>query len=87
MLRAILTGTCLVALLTGCATQSQPQRTASAQGKAGCVSDTGSRLQHSPGSCIAAGRTYSGDDLQRTGEANVGEALQKLDPAVTVQHH
>jgi hypothetical protein len=87
MLRPILlTGTCLMALLAGCATQGHPQQAAKAQGTAGCVQDTGSRLPRTPGSCPALGRTYTGDDLQRTGEENVGEALQKLDPSITVHH-
>jgi len=86
MLKAILIGTCASALLAGCATQGPPRQSASAVGP-GCVSDTGSRLARSQPPCSTPGRAYSGDDLQRTGEINVGDALQKLDPAVTVQHH
>jgi hypothetical protein len=88
MLRASLTGTCMMALLVGCATHpaARTASTAGAQGTAGCVSETGSRIQHSPGSCTTFGRTYSGDDLQRTGEPNVGDALERLDPSLTVHH-
>ena len=33
--------------------------------------------------CIAAnGRVYSRDDLQRTGELDIADALRKLDPAI-----
>lgn len=89
MLRPILIGTCLAALLGGCATQGPPRQSASAtstMGGATCLSSD-TRLPRSPGPCGAFGRSYSGDDLQRTGELNPGDALQRLDPAVTVQHH
>lgn len=47
-----------------------------------CLRHTGSRLQpRGKDGCIAgAGRSYSRDDLDRTGEVDVGEALRKLDP-------
>jgi hypothetical protein len=85
MLRAFLTSTCLAVLLAACATQGHPQLTASAAGaKEACASNTGSRVAHDAQQPC---RAYSGDDLQRTGEFNAGDALQHLDPAVTVQHH
>jgi hypothetical protein len=47
-----------------------------------CLRHTGSRLQpRGKDGCIGgAGRSYSRDDLDRTGEVDVGEALRKLDP-------
>lgn len=46
-----------------------------------CVTQTGSHLQsrHRNG-CVANGRSYSRDDLDRTGQVDVGEALRRLDP-------
>lgn len=39
------------------------------------------------GRCIySSGRAYSQDDLRRTGETDIGRALQMLDPSVTVGH-
>ncbi len=86
MTRAILTATCLAALLVGCATPGAPQRSASATPPPGCVKDTGSRVAPKTGPCANFGRSWSGDDLRSTGEADVGDALQKLDPAVTIHH-
>jgi hypothetical protein len=40
------------------------------------------------GQCLpVAGRSYNQQDLQRTGEPNLGSALQKLDPAITARGH
>lgn len=82
----------LLVTLVGCAaapstpTSTTMAHSVTAQGPA-CVS-TGSRVPPtSPGQqCGVSGRTYSGDDLQRTGEEQVGDALQKLDPSITVHH-
>jgi hypothetical protein len=39
------------------------------------------------GECSSApGRTYSDEDMERTGQTNVGDALQLLDPSITVHH-
>ena len=34
----------------------------------------------------SAGRSYTQDDLRRTGQSDIGQALQMLDPSVTVHH-
>jgi hypothetical protein len=55
-----------------------------------CLLSTGSRIvaahnQRHPDRkrCVnAAGRVYDQDDLRRTGETNVADALRKLDPAI-----
>ncbi len=86
MSRAILTAACVVALLAGCATQGTQQRSASAAVPSGCVKGTASRIPQQYGPCAGFGRSWSGDDLRSTGEADVGDALQKLDPAVTIHH-
>lgn len=83
MLRAFLTSTCLAVLLTGCATHPQ-QAASAADAKRTCVSSTGSRVALEP---QAPCRSYTGRDLESTGEFNAGDALQRLDPAVTIQHH
>lgn len=51
-----------------------------------CVRDTGSHIPAKPGQCLpVAGRVYTQDDIQRTGERQLGPALQKLDPSITVR--
>lgn len=68
---------------------TQPEvRQASQAGDRNCIRDTGSRIRVKKGHCLpVAGRSYSQQDLQRTGETDLGSALQKLDPAITVRGH
>lgn len=53
-----------------------------------CLRDTGSHIPPPKGQCLpVAGSSYSQQDIQRTGTNNVGQALQMLDPSVTVHGH
>ena len=53
-----------------------------------CIRETGSHIPAKKGHCLPlAGRSYSQQDLQRTGEPELGRALQKLDPRITVHGH
>ncbi len=53
-----------------------------------CIRDTGSHIPPRTGQCLpVAGRSYSAQDIQRTGAINIGQALRTLDPAVTVHGH
>jgi hypothetical protein len=84
MLKPLLTAACL-AVLAGCASTPQNQTSASTADigpKSGCVA-TGSRVPRDKNECAAFGRSYSGDDLQRTGHIDTARALQSLDPAIT----
>lgn len=57
-----------------------------------CLRHTGSRIlqradnrktdSRDTRACNAIGRAYNRDDLDRTGEVNIADALRKLDPAV-----
>jgi hypothetical protein len=51
-----------------------------------CLSETGSRITRDRANCTAFGRSYTGDDVDRTGYVNVGDALRLLDPSITVHH-
>jgi len=47
-----------------------------------CLTETGSRV---PGSkCRGYGRSYSNEDIERTGQTSAGDALSLLDPSITV---
>jgi hypothetical protein len=47
-----------------------------------CLSHTGSRI---PGeNCSEIGRSYSSEDINRTGSTTAGDALRLLDPSITV---
>jgi uncharacterized lipoprotein len=92
MLRAIVIGACLIATLAACVTdngQSRKRSSATAADTSvtgACLTDSGPRPPLSQAQCPAHGRSYSGKELQQTGEVNVGEALRMLDPSVSIQH-
>jgi hypothetical protein len=68
------------------------QKEAQKQADMFCLRETGTHLKqitttkthHSAVECATSspGRTYSREDLERTGETNVADALRKLDPAI-----
>jgi hypothetical protein len=69
--------------LGACATQSAVQAPAAATRVAGCAPN-----QQAAGSnkdCVSPGASYSADQLRQTGVIdNTAQALQKLDPSITV---
>jgi len=80
---------CLAASLTACSTTgSQPPATARTAVAAACPPNTtASRIQPRANECSASPvRTYSQDDVQRTGQPDVANALQMLDPSISVHH-
>jgi hypothetical protein len=68
--------------LCGCATtnSSAPKPSSTA-----CNMSTGSRLPAGAG-CASPGRTYSQDDLDKTGKTTAAGALSMVDPSVTITH-
>jgi hypothetical protein len=50
-----------------------------------CLTHTGSRID-TKGKCRGTGRSYTSEDLARTGKTTVGGALPLLDPSITVHH-
>lgn len=53
-----------------------------------CIRDTGSHIPPPKGKCLpVAGSSYNQKDIQNTGATNLGQALQMLDPSVTVRGH
>lgn len=56
-------------------------------GDRNCLRATGSLIPPKPGECLpVAGRSYSGQELQRTGAINNARALQMLDPSISLGH-
>jgi hypothetical protein len=50
-----------------------------------CMHDTGTRIKLPPGECSAsAGRSYSKEDVDRTGKTTAGGALRLMDPSITI---
>jgi hypothetical protein len=77
------------ATLLGCASTAQNAKPASSAAAVDptCLTDTGSRIAASgTAKCRGVGRSYSNQDLDRTGYTSTADALAALDPAVTVHH-
>jgi hypothetical protein len=59
-----------------------------APGSRYCIRDTGSHIPPPKGGCLhVSGISYSHEELERTGSPTVGQALQQLDPRVTITGH
>jgi hypothetical protein len=92
MLRSLLIGVCLAASLAACT--SAPSARADAKDAARvaetqqtpCLKETGTRLPPVPGQCAGFGRSYSSEDIHRTGQTDAAAALRLLDPSITTHH-
>jgi hypothetical protein len=76
----------LALLLAACATAPvSPDKTATANARppAGCVGQSATLIPVKPGTCAGFGRTYTRDDLDRTGQTTLGDALPMLDPSIS----
>jgi hypothetical protein len=75
-------------VLFGCAATPQNAKPAAsaATNNPNCLTDTGDRLSSDKAACRGFGRSYSKDDIDRTGLTSAGDALGRLDPSVTVHH-
>lgn len=73
-----------VLLLAACASSPTAPADASkaaARTDPNCLRETGTRVPPKPGHCvIASGRSYTREDLDRTGAATLGAALRRLHP-------
>lgn len=59
-----------------------------APGSRNCIRDTGTHIKRRDQACLPLnGNSYTREDLERTGDPNIGRALQQLDPSVQVTGH
>lgn len=85
----------LAAPATALAQQEEPEEAAASRKKADpderfCIRETGSRItatrnrsKKADEECVnAAGRVYTREDIERTGSADVRDALRRLDPSI-----
>lgn len=73
---------------TGNGPQAKQKRAVPPLDSRQCIRDTGSHIPPPKGQCLpVAGNSYSQQDIQRTGATDIGQALQMLDPSVTVHGH
>ena len=77
-----------ILILSACAANTaavNPKATASALAQNhACLTETGSRISSENANCSAFGRSYSSDDIRRTGATSADEALRLMDPSITV---
>ena len=84
MFRTFLICAVVSASAIACSTAGKPVA-ADAKAARPCVIGSASRIPERPDQC-SAGRSYTQEDVERTGKTDVGDALQMLDPTVTVHH-
>jgi uncharacterized protein YceK len=77
---------CLI--FAGCATvadetKAKPEMHTVAAENPSCMTQTGSRIGVK-GECRGTGRSYTNDDINRTGATTAADALRLLDPSITV---
>ncbi len=73
-------------MLCGCATSSSnsiPPASAMVSDPH-CLTETGSRMSVGKSNCRGFGRSYSNDDIAKTGQTSAAAALGLLDPSITV---
>jgi hypothetical protein len=78
------------AALFGCATtaenaKAKPAVAAATVKDPSCLTATGSQVTGAS-KCRGFGRSYSSEDIARTGSTSAGDALALLDPSITVHH-
>lgn len=79
-------------MATGQATDSRQPSGANARpmirpGDPNCLRQTGSLIPAKKGHCLpVAGRSYSAEQLRRTGAVDTAHALQMLDPSISLGH-
>ncbi len=76
-------------ILAGCATTAENAKPAAAASKlsannSACLKDTGRLTTPGRADCSATGRSYTSEDIARTGKTNAGDALALMDPSITV---
>lgn len=88
-IRALTIGILSAGALAACSTTpSHPaSRTASAIPPGWCATADGKALKPGAPGCDALSRTYSGEQMRRTGMTDAAHALQMLDPEITATGH
>jgi len=77
---------CLVACASTPPGTTRAKSAAATRLPAGCVDGTASRFPVGPNECAGFGSVHVNDRIRNTGTADVGRALNMLDPAISVGH-
>jgi hypothetical protein len=65
--------------------KAKPEKPTAVAQNPSCLTQTGSRIS-AKGKCRGTGRSYTSEDMRRTGSTTVGGALPLLDPSIVVHH-
>jgi hypothetical protein len=65
--------------------KAKPEKHAAVAQNPSCLTQTGSRIGVK-GTCRGTGRSYTSDDIKRTGATTVAGALPLMDPSIVVHH-
>lgn len=79
MIRSILIAVGSAIALAGCASLTAPKGPETAA----AVSCPHDAPKLGPNACRPVGRSYSAEQLRRTGQTNLAQALQMLDPSIS----
>jgi hypothetical protein len=71
-------------VLAACVSAGTKPNTAATEKNSSCLSDTGSLFATKPPDCSAFGRSYTSEDMSRTGKTDSGQALRQLDPSLVI---
>jgi hypothetical protein len=87
MIRALMIGVLSAGALGACSSTPSHavHRTAAAIAPGWCSTADGKALRPGSNRCDLPSRSYSGEQLQRTGRTDAAHALQMLDPSITVR--
>jgi hypothetical protein len=86
MLRPLLLGFCISLLLSGCAVTPAESLASDAAPKAKCEMTIGTHIRMRSDDCMTLpGQVYTQSDIEGTGAFSVAEALQRLDPRITIR--
>jgi hypothetical protein len=81
------TAVAMLVSLGACVANNAVKPTASASDQnPACASQLGSRIPANGSNCTSIVRSYSGEDIDRTGQTTAGDALRLMDPAITLRH-
>ncbi len=70
-----------ILILSGCAAEAG---SVAVEHNPACAVQTGSRLAANGADCSIFSRSYSSEDISRTGATQASEALRLMDPSITV---
>ena len=84
---ALLLASCCVVAAAAAADEDKASTPSANTERANCIKDTGTRLKKRQGECVEVpGQVITREEIDRSGAATTGEALQKLSNSAQGRH-